>query len=414
MAKTTGFLSETSGKLNDNFQTRQTVRGTYLSRTPRKPSVPRRSDKQMYTRAQMANVAANNQLYADRHHLGFEGKPAGTSEYNMMVQVNYGVNPVFITKLERLNGGCVVADYQFCRGSLSSIAVTKNAGGVAVSDVALGGLVIDGETTVAAFSMAVLANNTGWEDYDQITFFYAKQTIDAVSSVPRATMESWKVVLDVNDESVLLETVSAVGFTSVASGTSGAYFLGMSEALVMAGCAWVHSREKNGSGIKVGSQRLFVENELLAYYRSDVAKKAAYDSYGGVNTRAVYLKPESVISSVANSTSQSGGDTGGGESNGGTTGGSETVTVTAPEISGTTPFSESTSVTIQGPQGASIYYSIDGSTPTAESTLYSEAFSLTDTATVKAVAVLNGTSSEVSSKTFTKSSGNGGDGLDQD
>ena len=37
---------------------------------------------------------------------------------------------------------------------------------------------------------------------------------------------------------------------------------------------------------------------------------------------------------------------------------------------------------------------------------------MTDTATVKAVAILNGTSSEVTSKTFTKTTG--GDGLDQD
>ena len=324
MAKTTGFLSETSGKLNDNFQTRQTANGTILARSPRKTSTPRRSEKQMWLRTQLGNIAANNQLYAERHLLAFEGKPSGMSEYNMMVQVNYGVTPVFITKTERLNGGCVVADYQFCRGSLKSIAVTKNAGGVAVSDVALGGLVIGAETTVAEFSVAVLANNSGWEDYDQITFFYAKQTRDAVSNVPRATMDSWKVVLDVNDESVLLEKVSEVGFTSVDG------YLGMSEALVSAGCAWVHSRENNGSGIKVGSQRLFVENELLAYYRSDAAKKAAFDSYGGVNTRAVYLKPESSISSVSGgsgATSSSGGeratDSPGGSGGGDSTGGSQ-------------------------------------------------------------------------------------------
>ena len=115
--------------------------------------------------------------------------------------------------------------------------------------------------------------------------------------------------------------------------------------------------------------------------------------------------------------SQSGNS--GGSETGSETGGDsqQSVTVTAPEISGTTPFEESTSVTIQGPQGASVYYTIDGSTPTAESTLYEEAFSLTDSATVKAIAVIGETSSEVSSKSFTKSDGEGGDGgegLDKD
>ena len=327
MAKTTGFLSETSGKLNDNFQTRQTANGTILARSPRKTSTPRRSEKQMWLRTQLGNIAANNQLYAERHLLAFEGKPSGMSEYNMMVQVNYGVNPVFITKSERLNGGCVVADYQFCRGSLNSIAVAKNAGGVAVSDVALGGLVIGAETTVAQLAAAVIANNSGWEEHDQITFFHAKQTRDAFSGVPRATMDSWKVVLDKNDETALLTQVSALGFTSVSTGADGQYVLGMREPLANAGCAWVHSRQDKGGALKVGSQRLFVENELLTYYRSDAAKKAAYDSYGGVNTRAVYLKPESSVATVA--TDSNSGSTQNGNSGDNAAGGDQQPTTPA-------------------------------------------------------------------------------------
>ena len=77
-------------------------------------------------------------------------------------------------------------------------------------------------------------------------------------------------------------------------------------------------------------------------------------------------------------------------------------TVEAPVISGTSPFSESTEVSISGPDGAEIRYTTDGSEPSASSTLYSAAFSLTDTATVKAIAIKNGVSSSVASKAFTK------------
>ena len=77
-------------------------------------------------------------------------------------------------------------------------------------------------------------------------------------------------------------------------------------------------------------------------------------------------------------------------------------TVKAPTISGTTPFSTSTEVTISGPEGAQIRYTTDGSKPTAESSLYSQAITLSATATVKAIAILAGKSSDVSSKTFTK------------
>jgi len=78
-------------------------------------------------------------------------------------------------------------------------------------------------------------------------------------------------------------------------------------------------------------------------------------------------------------------------------------TVAAPVISGETPFAESTSVTITGPDGAEIRYTTDGSTPTSESSLYSSAISLSASATVKAIAIKNGVSSEVASKAFTKS-----------
>ena len=82
--------------------------------------------------------------------------------------------------------------------------------------------------------------------------------------------------------------------------------------------------------------------------------------------------------------------------------------VTAPEISGTSPFTDSTQVTIQGPQGAALYYTTDGSTPTSESMDYSEPITLSATTTVKAIAILNGETSAVASKTFTKSGESGG------
>ena len=91
-------------------------------------------------------------------------------------------------------------------------------------------------------------------------------------------------------------------------------------------------------------------------------------------------------------------------------GGSVTTTVAAPTISGTTPFAETTSVTMSDPAGASIYYTVDGSTPTSSSTQYSAAFTLSDTTTVNAIAVKDGVSSSVASRTFTKGAVGGGDG----
>ena len=109
-------------------------------------------------------------------------------------------------------------------------------------------------------------------------------------------------------------------------------------------------------------------------------------------------------------TSSGSGNGSGSEGNG--TGGSSTgsETVEAPVIDGATPFDESTEVTISGPDGAEIRYTTDGTAPNAQSTLYDTAITLTDTATVKAIAIKNGVSSEAATKVFTKNGSNVGSG----
>ena len=92
--------------------------------------------------------------------------------------------------------------------------------------------------------------------------------------------------------------------------------------------------------------------------------------------------------------------------------GSQNQALTSPSINGNTSFAESTQVSMSGPDGAEIHYTTDGSTPTAESTLYSETFTLTENTTVKAIAIKDGQSSEVATKYFYKS-GNPGGGMDQ-
>ena len=98
--------------------------------------------------------------------------------------------------------------------------------------------------------------------------------------------------------------------------------------------------------------------------------------------------------------------------NGTNGGGSQSVTLTSPSINGNTTFTESTQVSLSGPDGAEIHYPTDGTVPTAESALYSEAFTLSATTTVKAIAIKDGQSSEVVSRVFTKSSND--DGMGQD
>jgi predicted histone-like DNA-binding protein len=140
-----------------------------------------------------------------------------------------------------------------------------------------------------------------------------------------------------------------------------------------------------------------------------------YDRNGDIVKRVTSADAGTIEDPEGNENgSENGGteQTGGNGGNGGNSG-SQAESVDAPTISGETPFDNTTQVTLSGPEGAEIRYTVDGSTPTAESSLYSEALTLTDTVIVKAIAIKNGASSEVASKTFTKNgSGNNGGGFD--
>ena len=85
-------------------------------------------------------------------------------------------------------------------------------------------------------------------------------------------------------------------------------------------------------------------------------------------------------------------------------GGGSTVTVKTPVISGTTPFTESTQVSISGPDGGSTYYTTDGSTPSkTNGTVYTAPFTITETTTVKAIGYdEDDNASSVAEMTFTK------------
>ena len=100
-----------------------------------------------------------------------------------------------------------------------------------------------------------------------------------------------------------------------------------------------------------------------------------------------------------NSSSGSGSNTN--DSNG-------TNSVAAPVISGVSPFEETSQVSISGPEGATIYYSENGDDPDTNDTLYTQPFTIDETTTIKAIAIKDGVSSQVTTKVFTKGTGGSG------
>lgn len=302
MAKVTGVATQLSGKVGQLIY-RQTKYGTVVYEAP-KVSVPQRTEAQMQVRTQWGNMAAIYRQFNQTLTKGFEGLNGKMNDYNAFIQANTNVVKVYVPKSVRLNGGSVLAPYQITRGTLPSVAMTKGADGVLVSDVRVGSLVIGAETTVADLANAVIALNDGWQAGDQLTFFYGVQTTDAVTGIPRARIYGYKVMLNPGDSTPLWEVVSALGFSSVDG------FLGMDRAIVDGAAVWVHSRESGTSGLSVSTQFMYVDSSVLAGYQTDEAMEGAADSYGGINASAVYLNPRSsgrVGAVVVNPVTPSGG-----------------------------------------------------------------------------------------------------------
>lgn len=259
-----------------------------------------RTMNQMRNRCQFGNLAANSQLFARRLARPFEFKPPRQTDFNLFVQANYGVHPVYLTRHQVLSGACVLAPYLFTRGSLAPI-VCSIENGVLVSDLNLGELVIGESTTVGELSQALIDNNHDWREGDEISFLHAVQIIDPYLEVPRARMNSCRLVLDTTDSELLSNIVLPAGFASVASNEndnenengpstgSGTYRLGMNTPLENAGAAWVHNRKRADGGYRVSTQYLHIVSSILADYQSEEAFQQSAESYGAKIPTQKYL-----------------------------------------------------------------------------------------------------------------------------
>ena len=177
-------------------------------------------------------------------------------------------------------------------------------------------------------------------------------------------------------------------------------------------------KKTDKTGASVASLKLLAQ--ATGEYTRDELNKVAKLSWTDKAAAEIAAAKEAALGGGGGSDNSGSQNSGSGSQNSGSgseQGGSgseqeQQNTLEKPTISGVSPFTDSTEVTMSGPEDAEIRYTTDGSTPTAESTLYEGGFTLSDTTTVKAIAIKNGESSEVSTKLFSKSSGDEPGGSD--
>ena len=301
MAKGSGIIRKVSGKVGDLIYSvrggQQIIRGVATStKNPR-------TNAQMLQRMKWPNIVAVYKNLSPYLKDCFESKPAGQTDYNRFMGINLNAEPVYLEKGEVRMGAAIVAPYVISQGSLPSIQVN---GDTPATDIALGSLTIGDATTVSEFAQAVVQNNYGYSYGDQLSFFRLVQEEDSQDGHPYISVSATRVNLDPVDTTVLREVAPATGFSTV----NGS--LGADAALAGAGVAWVHSRTVNGK-THVSSQRLVVDNDLLAEHGTTQMLSAATKSYG--SSTDIFIRPDGTSGGVnadrnEDSGSSSGSDTG--------------------------------------------------------------------------------------------------------
>ena len=268
-----------------------------------------RTPAQQRQRTKWGNVVQMYKGICPLINYGFESKAPGCSDYNMFMKVNMKGSNIYLTREEVAGGGCVAYPYQLTQGTLPSIVIV-GSGENTRTDIKLGDLVIDAETTVKDFAMAVVSNNADYDFGDQISFFDVLQRVNAVTGIPYCQFLATNVMLDKTSEVKLLDIVSKYGFATVDG------YLGHIEGEGDGVYAWVHSRKSSAKTLV--STQSFVNNnaEMIAEYSGDQAYKRSVQTYGGENSS--FLTPGTTTTQVTDGSvppvddSGSGSDSGGG------------------------------------------------------------------------------------------------------
>ena len=240
---------------------------------------------QMAHRLTWSNIIANYRVLKEGLREGWENIPQGQTLFNQFISVNAKSQPYALTKEDFKAGACIVVPYQITRGSLEPIKVDVSAGiPMAKTNIAVGDLTIDDQTTIGQFADAIVTNNADWEYGDKLTYFSLVQYVKG--GVPRVAMSYAAITLIEDSEVILKDEVSLTGIKNVGG------VLGHDKTAAVGGFCWVHSRHDADGNLMLSSQKVIANNDdMIARYTTVDARLAAALSYGADFHNLVVLEP---------------------------------------------------------------------------------------------------------------------------
>lgn len=238
-----------------------------------------RTPSQMGQRVKWANLVAFYRANAKWMPKAFENKKPTQSDYNKFVSLNAASSRIYLTKEQARQGACVVDSYKVSDGSLQPVDIFPLAKNW-VTNLYLEGLeTLNGETTVADFSKALLASNAGLMRGDQLSFIRITQLFNNTTGIPYVQVRAYELII--NDQG---------------SGLVGDYWpielIGMAQQQETNALSVLNNNKQGGFAIIVsrtqGSKVLVSQSQItlvnmaatIEQYSNAAALSAAVDSYG--------------------------------------------------------------------------------------------------------------------------------------
>lgn len=235
-----------------------------------------RTDAQMVTRVKLANLVAFYRASAKWMRGAFETKESNQSDYNAFVSANSSGNQVWLTKSQVDAGNAVVAPYQVSRGSLGEIVQTASSG-IIKTNLYLGSLTLSAGTTISQFTTALLANNLGLAEGDQLSVVQYIQNTGSDGNYT-ITCRAYEVILSTLSTE-LLSAYLPIDLLEASADASPA--LQMITTGFTGGAAFIVSRTIGGKIlVSSASVTLTSPNNVYTAMTSTTQQQNAITSYG--------------------------------------------------------------------------------------------------------------------------------------
>lgn len=237
-----------------------------------------RSLAQQTRRVRWSNLVNFYKVNAFWMAKAYEGLKAGQTIYNKFMQLNMDKSAVALDKQAAFAGATVCDAFSISDGKLPPITLgITSQEGITPTSISVGDIASPAGVTIGELSAAIIANNSDFQEGDNIALVMFTQTYWA-GDVPRVQPRYSEFTLNSSSDDDLntldmfvyeLATISGKKLAMNSSADAGDY----------AGFVFIHTRKS--AGLQVSPQKIkMVETTVLDQFSTATALQAAIDSYG--------------------------------------------------------------------------------------------------------------------------------------